>query len=187
MTNATSVGERDFGELERRGTELVLRFSRRLPHAPEKVWRALTEPDHLAAWFPTTIDGERAAGARLRFAFRESEGMDMDGEMLAFDPPKLMELRWGEDILRFALRAEGEGSVLDFTDTFEEIGRAARDAAGWHACLDVLGYEIDGQKSPWLPVERWSHVHGTYQERLGPEASTLGPPEDWERVHGSGA
>ena len=34
MTNATSVGERDFGELERRGTELVLRFSRRLPHAP---------------------------------------------------------------------------------------------------------------------------------------------------------
>ncbi len=35
-----------------------VRFSRRLPHPPEKVWRALTEAEHLAAWFPTTVEGE---------------------------------------------------------------------------------------------------------------------------------
>ncbi|PZG03110.1 SRPBCC domain-containing protein, partial [Nonomuraea aridisoli] len=39
----------------------TLRLQRRLPHPPEKVWRAITEPEHLAAWFPTTvtIDGDR--------------------------------------------------------------------------------------------------------------------------------
>lgn len=46
-----------------------LRFVRTLPHPAEKVWRALTEPAHLAHWFPSTIDGERAAGAPLRFVF----------------------------------------------------------------------------------------------------------------------
>ena len=47
-----------------------LRFERRLTHPQEKVWRAITDPEHLAAWFPSTIEGERAAGARLRFSFR---------------------------------------------------------------------------------------------------------------------
>src|ERR1700737_5024670 len=48
-----------------------LRFVRILPHPPERVWRAITEPDELIHWFPTTIEGERAAGAALRFSFPE--------------------------------------------------------------------------------------------------------------------
>jgi len=32
-------------------------FSRKLRHRPEKVWLALTEPDNLAAWFPTEDRG----------------------------------------------------------------------------------------------------------------------------------
>jgi Activator of Hsp90 ATPase homolog 1-like protein len=54
-------------ELEESGGRWRLRFTRRLPHPPEKVWRALTEPEHLSAWFPTDIHGERASGAILRF------------------------------------------------------------------------------------------------------------------------
>ena len=58
-----------------------------------------------------------------------------------------------------------------------EVGKAARDAAGWHACLDILGHHLAGEKPPWSPVERWDQVHAQYVERLGPEASTIGPPE----------
>jgi len=32
-----------------------LRFTRTLDHPPEKVWRAITEPEHLRAWFPQRI------------------------------------------------------------------------------------------------------------------------------------
>ena len=93
--------------MERDGEVWVLRYRRRLAHPRDKVWRALTEDGHLAAWFPTTIEGERAAGASLHFSFREGEAEPFDGEMLAFDPPVILELRWADDVLRFDLTADG--------------------------------------------------------------------------------
>ncbi|HET6964522.1 MAG TPA: SRPBCC domain-containing protein [Acidimicrobiales bacterium] len=42
-----------------------LRFRRTYPHAVEKVWRAVTEPEHLAAWFPTSIDGSDRAREQM--------------------------------------------------------------------------------------------------------------------------
>lgn len=164
------------GQLEQVGGRWRLRFTRRLAHPPEKVWRALTEPEHLAAWFPTDIEGDRAAGAALRFVFREGEGPVIDGAMLVYDPPSVMELRWGDETLRFELRRDGDGCVLTFQDTFDEIGKAARDAAGWHACLDLLAYDLDGERAPWKPGERWQEVHGGYVARFGPAAATIGPP-----------
>jgi uncharacterized protein YndB with AHSA1/START domain len=178
--------ERDYGRLECGDDRLQLRFTRRFRQRPDTVWRALTEPEHLAAWFPHDIEGERAAGARLRFVSRENEAPPFDGEMLLFDPPSVMELRWGDDVLRFELRPDGDGTVLHFTDTFDELGKAARDGAGWHACLDLLVYQVDGHTAPWSSADRWGQVHGSYVERLGAEASAIGPPEEWERVHGAG-
>lgn len=185
MTDMTVADPREHGHLEHRDGRLVLRFTRRLAHPPDKVWRALTEPEHLAAWFPTTIEGERALGAPLRFGFREMEAAPFGGEMLAYEPPSLMELRWGDEILRFELRGDGDGSVLVFTDTFDEIGKAARDGAGWHSSLDLLGYEAGGQDAPWSAADRWSQLRDAYIERFGRDASTIGPPGEWERVHGS--
>lgn len=165
------------GQLEQGDGRWQLRFTRRLPHPPEKVWRALTEPEHLAAWFPTTIEGERAAGALLRFEFPGGEAPAFDGEMVAYEPPSLLELRWGPgDTLRFVLRPDGDGTVLTFVNAFDELGKAARDAAGWHACLDLLGYRLAGGKPPWAPSERWAAVHPSYVERFGPEAAAVGPP-----------
>jgi uncharacterized protein YndB with AHSA1/START domain len=165
------------GQLEQRdGGRWQLRFTRRFTHPPEKVWRALTEPEHLAVWFPTDIEGERRAGAPLRFVFRRGEGPPVDGEMLAYDPPSLMELRWGDETLRFELRPDGGGSVLTFVNAFAERGKAARDAAGWHACLDVLAHRLDGRPAPWEPGQRWAEVHPEYVARFGPEASTIGRP-----------
>jgi uncharacterized protein YndB with AHSA1/START domain len=165
------------GQLEERGGRWHLRFTRRLPHPPEKVWSALTEPEHLEAWFPTTIDGERAAGAKLRFEHRDAAGPAFEGEMLTYDPPSALEFTWGGDVLRFELRPSGDGTELTLVDTLVERGKAARDAAGWHACLDVLAASLADE--PVLPdsMARWREVHPDYVERLGPEAATIGPPE----------
>jgi uncharacterized protein YndB with AHSA1/START domain len=165
------------GQLEQTAGRWQLRFTRRLPHPPEKVWRALTEPDHLAAWFPTTIEGERAVGAPLRFAHRDDAAPPIQGRMLACDPPSLLEFQWGDDeTLRFEVRPDGDGSVLTLVNTFDQVGKAARDAAGWHACLDVLAYHLDGAPAPWDPGERWAQVHPEYVARFGPDAATIGPP-----------
>jgi uncharacterized protein YndB with AHSA1/START domain len=164
------------GRLEPVGDRWQLHFTRKLPHPPDKVWRALTEPEHLAAWFPTDIEGERAAGAPLRFVFREGEMPPVDGEVITYDPPSALELRWGDEMLRFDLRPEGEGTVLVFVNTFDDLGKAARDAAGWHACLDLLDYHLAGQEAPCTPGERWRDVHRWYVEHFGPDAATIGPP-----------
>src|SRR5688572_17179933 len=105
-----------------------LRFVRTLPHPPDKVWRALTEAEHLDAWFPTTIEGDREAGAKLRFSFTEDAAPPIDGEMLEYNPPSVLEFRWGDDdVLRFELRPAGDGTELTFLNTFAEEGKAARD------------------------------------------------------------
>ncbi len=164
------------GQLDQHAGRWRLRFVRSLPHPPEKVWRALTEPEHLAAWFPADMEGERVTGASLRFVFREGEGPTEDGEMIAYEPPRLLEFRWGNERLRFELEPDGQGCRLTFVDTFDELGKAARDAAGWHVCLEVLAYHLAGERPPWGQMDRWSDVHAGYVELLGPDASAIGPP-----------
>ncbi|MBX3200568.1 MAG: SRPBCC domain-containing protein [Labilithrix sp.] len=44
-----------------------LSFELELQHAPEKVWRALTEPALLAEWLLPVVDLELAEGAAFRF------------------------------------------------------------------------------------------------------------------------
>jgi hypothetical protein len=60
--------------------------------------------------------------------------------------------------------------------TFPEHGKAARDAAGRHVCLERLAALCDGTEAPWEPSARWQLVHRPYVERLGSEASVFGPP-----------
>jgi uncharacterized protein YndB with AHSA1/START domain len=163
------------GTLEQAGNRYRLRFTRTLRHPPEKVWRALTDDGELAAWFPTTIEGERAAGAALLFNHRGRDLPTMQGEVLACEPPLLLEFSWGGDVLRFELEPHGDGTVLTLTDTFGELGKAARDAAGWHECLDRLERDLDGQEQP-SPGSIWERVHEEYVEAFGPEAATIGPP-----------
>jgi uncharacterized protein YndB with AHSA1/START domain len=167
------TGKEGLGTLTRQGDRCTLVFTRRLAHPREKVWRAVTEPEHLAAWFPQEIVGDRRAGAPLRFV--SSAGDSFDGQMLAFDPPTVTEFTWGTDLLRIELRQDGDGTLLTLTDTFEDVGKAARDAAGWHECLDRLVADLEDLAPPaW--GERWRQLHPVYMGKLGPEASTIGPP-----------
>jgi uncharacterized protein YndB with AHSA1/START domain len=169
----------DLGTLTRSGDEWTLTFTRHLAHPPDKVWRAISEPEHLAVWFPERIEGERRAGAPLRFVSTENPDEAFDGEMLTYDPPKLIELRWGTDHVRIELAAEDDGTLLTFVDTFAELGKAARDGAGWHECLARLEADLSGDQPPrWGAM--WAEIHPAYVDALGPEASSIGPPEGWE-------
>jgi uncharacterized protein YndB with AHSA1/START domain len=164
----------------------VLRFERNLAHPPQKVWRALTEPDQLREWFPTDIVGEREVGARIRFVFREDapkaedmpellehDPVELDGEFTEFDPPRLLAYTWGDEDLRWELDPIEDGCRLIFTSVFDESSgiphpagpryRAARDASGWEACLANLGALLDGS----APSEDlWRDLYEGYVERF---------------------
>ena len=156
---------------------LQLRVTRQLDHPPEQVWRAITEPEHLAAWFPDTIIVERwEVGAPLRFE-REGGLYAFEGQVLAVSAPRVLEFNWGPDTIRLEFEPDGEGKRLTLLDSLEELGKAARDGAGWPVCLDHLEHDLDGTTPPWTATDRWREVHPGYVEALGPEAATIGPPE----------
>jgi uncharacterized protein YndB with AHSA1/START domain len=162
------------GILESAAERWRLRFTRRLPHSPQTIWRAIVEPEHRDTWFPQRIEGDFRVGAPLRFV---SQYGDFDGEVLAYEPPTLIEFRWGTDTIRLELSADADGSVLTLLDTFDEQGKAARDAAGWHVCLDALERELNGSPASASPNDDWQTLNTRYVVHFGPRASTIGPPE----------
>ncbi|MGE5595483.1 MAG: SRPBCC domain-containing protein [Hyphomicrobiales bacterium] len=167
-----------YGTLEEREDGWLVTFVRELNHPQEKVWRAITEPEHLEKWFPSTIDGERRAGARLTFRFPDDVGgMVIEGEMVAFELQHLMELLWGGDRLRIELTPRGSGTRLVLKALMQELGKTARDGAGWHTCLEWLEYALDDRPRDDEVNEIWRRLERVYAERFGPEAATIGPPE----------
>jgi uncharacterized protein YndB with AHSA1/START domain len=164
------------GTLEPIGDRWRIRFRRSLAHPPERVWQAITSPDELATWFPQRVSGEWRVGAEVSFS-DEAAG-SFTGEVLRCEPPRLLEYTWGPDVLRFEIEPAGAGCTLTLLDTFVEQGKAARDAAGWHVCLDALGAAVDGAELSGSVQARWQSVHPDYVAAFGPEAATIAPPTD---------
>ncbi len=173
------------GMLEEVDGRWRLRFVRVLPHRPEKVWRALTEEQHLSAWFPTTIEGDLQNGAPLMFRHRNMAAPPITGEMLACDPPRLLEFTWGfsgdpgdqPELTRFELAPTNGGCTLTLTTTYDAVGKSARDAAGWDDCLYLLAQHLAGEAPVGSGVERWKRLNRRYAELFGPASATIGPPE----------
>ena len=74
--------------------------------------------------------------------------------------------------------------MLTLIDTIDEVGKAARDGAGWHVCLDRLEHALDGKPASHAE-EQWTTVHRDYVKKFGPEAATIGPPEGWDQETGA--
>jgi uncharacterized protein YndB with AHSA1/START domain len=148
----------------------TLRFERRLGHPIEAVWRAVTEPEELARWFPANVTVEPRAGGRMTFAFPDEGLPPSEGEVTEYDPPRRFAFTWGEDHLRFELEPGegGEGCVLRFTHLLDERNRGARDAAGWHVCLNQLDKLLEGEpaEAPGSgPTGEWRELYEEYARR----------------------
>ncbi|HWG62313.1 MAG TPA: SRPBCC family protein [Streptosporangiaceae bacterium] len=167
------------GSLENVNGAWRLRFTRHLSHPPERVWRAITERADLKAWFPQRITGEWVTGGTLTFSDPEGRGPDWEGRVLAVDPPSLLEFTWGTDVLRLEITAAPGGCSLTLTDTLDEMGKAARDGAGWHVCLDQLTSHLGGGHEDGAGPN-WREVHREYVAAFGPEGSCVGIPAGYE-------
>ena len=173
------------GTLEERGGRYTSRFERFLGHSRERVWRAITSEDDLSAWFPARMVGEREVGAALRFVFPEpgrtptdsdEGGLVMTGEALVWDPPGVLEHRWDGDVLRWELEERPGGTLLTFTHTFDDQGRAAWDAAGWDHCFASLEACLGGSPVEPFTWERHNDRLARYARRFGPEGAVQRRP-----------
>jgi uncharacterized protein YndB with AHSA1/START domain len=161
------------------GDRPAIVFERRLAHPVDAVWRAITEPAELAAWFPDSVEYEARVGGKMHFEF--PPGVDyppMDGEVLAYDPPRRFHFTWGPDELHFDLEPldDGASCLLRLTDLLSESEKAARDAAGWHVCLDTLDDHLSGVKTAApgsRPNSAWKGHYERYVEQGLPAGAEI--------------
>ena len=150
------------------GDRPAVRFERRLNHPVDAVWRAVTEPDELAHWFPATVEVELRPGGRMHFTHVEDAVPPSDGEVLQLEPPHRFAFSWGDERLEIELQPDGDGCRLTFTHVLSTREQAARDAAGWHICLDRLQEHLGGEaaSAPGAePTAEWRAHYDEYERR----------------------
>ena len=125
------------------GTLVIERVFR---HAPEKVWRALTEGPLLAQWLMNN-DFEPMVGHRFNFRREPVPGWNgvIDSEVLAIEPGRRLSYRWDtmgvETVVVFTLTPEDGGTHLRFEQSgFGPDQRANYNGArhGWTGFLGKL-------------------------------------------------
>lgn len=111
----------------------------------EKVWSAVTEPEHISRWFGRTVLDGTGAGARGTMSF---EGYDDVAILVeAVEEPRSVSYRWGEEetstVFTFTLAPQDGGTQLavvetGFERTAEPTDTLADHAQGWVSELDKL-------------------------------------------------
>lgn len=159
-----------------------LRFERVLRHPPERVWRALTDPEEQFSWHPTPARFELEPGGRVEYLEGGYVSEMVAGEVTACEPPRLLAYTWptgGEPVpkhLRWELTPHDDGCLLTLTQSFDDRDLAVDYSAGWHLCLDALGERLDGERAIGERPRANRHDEPPY-----PELTAL-----YERLHGAG-
>lgn len=123
-----------------------IRVSEVLPHPPDRVWRALTEPAESARWWAA---GDVRAVVGHRFTLDTGSAGPQPCQVLAVQPPRLLSCAFAPDTLHTAitwrLDAEHGGTRLTLEhagfDLDDAMGLRAYEGlrTGWPALLRRLG------------------------------------------------
>jgi uncharacterized protein YndB with AHSA1/START domain len=121
---------------------------REIPHPPEKIWRALTQPHLIAEWLMKN-DFEPAVGHR--FNLRGDWGGVLDCEVLAIEPNNMLSYTWNfthedaaydlKSVVTFTLTPTSTGTLLRMEQVgFRPDQKQAHGGAkaGWQGFLANL-------------------------------------------------
>src|SRR5678816_779294 len=83
-------------DVRKEGEKWTLVLVRDLGHAPEKVWRAITEPEHLREWAPFDSDRTLGAVGTAKLTTVGAPSLHVtETRVKRADPPRLLEFSWG--------------------------------------------------------------------------------------------
>ncbi len=87
-------------------------IEREMPHPPEKIWRALTQPHLIEAWL---MKGDFKPVVDHRFKFTADWGA-VDCQVMAIEPNKTLSYTWAayglESVVTWTLTPTGKGTHL---------------------------------------------------------------------------
>lgn len=135
-----------------------LRIVRLLPGPIERVWAFLTDPEKRARWFAGGVTEPRPGG-KVEFAMRHANlspgetappkyakvqdpGVNFDGRVLRYEPPRLLSYTFGDDDSQVTFELTPQGGqvllVLTHRSSGEDIKEQSNYAGGWHTHLTLL-------------------------------------------------
>ena len=124
-------------------------MERQIPHPPEKIWRALTQPHLIAEWL---MDTDFQANVGHRFDFRAEWG-SVNCEVLEVEPHRSLSYTWGDSrlksIVTWTLTPAGAGTHLRMEQTgFQPDQPRYFEGArmGWPRFLDNLDKILAGME-----------------------------------------
>lgn len=161
--------------VEKDGETWTLVLVRDLAHPPERVWRAITEPEHLRQWAPFDADASLGTtGAAVRLTTVGTPGPQVsETRVIRAEAPKLLAYAWGGNAMRWELEPRaGGGTRLTLWATIDRR-YIALGAAGWHLCLGIMDRRLAGD-----PLGRivgpeamrhpgWQRLHAEYARQFG--------------------
>ena len=129
----------------------TISFEFDLPHAPEKVWRALTEPELLAEWLLPAIGFELAPNAAFTFKTQAYPGWDgtVNCRFLEIEPMRKLSYTWTVPFL---------DTVVTFTLT--------PTALGTHLGLVQSGFTPDQKRESGGARYGWKMMGGKLVDLL---------------------
>jgi uncharacterized protein YndB with AHSA1/START domain len=162
--------------VQKDGGTWTLVLVRDLRHPPAKVWKALTEPEHLREWAP--FDSDRnldTVGTATLTTVGAPSRLVSETQVKRADAPKVLEFNWGGQDIRWELEPlPGGGTRLTL---WHNIDRRfiSMGAAGWHICFDVLERLLSGQPigrivgGDALTFVGWQRLNAEYAKQFGVE------------------
>jgi uncharacterized protein YndB with AHSA1/START domain len=163
-------------EIQKDGDQWTLVLVRNLSHPPAKVWKAITEPEHLRQWAP--FDADRSLGnigtAKLTTVGAPGQHVT-ETQVKRADAPKALEYSWGGQDMRWELEPVGAGGTR--LTLWHNIDRRfiSMGAAGWHICFDVLDRLLSGQPigrmvgPECMKFDGWQRLNAEYAKQFGVE------------------
>jgi uncharacterized protein YndB with AHSA1/START domain len=166
-------GPADVATVQKDGETWTLVLVKQLRHPAEKVWRALTQPEHLRelAPFDAASDLGKVGTTEVTWVGAPAP---VETRITRAEAPTLLEYELGGRTMRWELEALGAATRLTLWAVIDRP-YISMGAAGWHVAFDVLERLLDD-----APIARiaggaamqfpgWQRLNADYARQFGKE------------------
>ncbi|ANC07987.1 MULTISPECIES: SRPBCC family protein [Bacillus] len=142
----------------------IVKFERQFPYTAEEVWSVLTENSKLKKWMSNLQIESLNTGGIIKFDMMDGSFINID--ILECQLNSVLEFTWDKDRVRFEIHKEENGTLLFLKEYIHELtDHTPRDIAGWHICLNLFSYVLEGEEKEFSKDE-WQQWFEIYKDKI---------------------